>query len=249
MKNGLLMATMALVGMTITPAQASTYTFGWVTNSNLNTDLGLLYSLSNNGVTLTAYGLTAPSTLTSPATAGPGLYTKNGGTGETGLGMATDPGNDHEISAALNDGIQIDFSSALAAAPKATVTMVISSVQSGEGWALYGSNTLYTVAGNSKTDGALGEPLLSGAGGAYTNATTTITLPDWGEYTYYTLMATDTGGCGSSDANILLGTVTVNGGLTANYKNSPAPEPGSLLMAGTALIAIGVLMKKKQTKA
>ena len=62
-------------------------------------------------------------------------------------------------------------------------------------------------------------------------------------------MATDTGGCGSSDANILLGTVTVNGGLTANYKNSPAPEPGSLLMAGTALIAIGVLMKKKQTKA
>lgn len=239
MKNGLLAAA-ALVGMTAAaPAQATTYTFDWVTASNANTDLGLSYSESSSGITLTAYGLTALASLTQPATAGPGLYAKNGGAGETGLGMATDPAGDHEISAALNDGVQIDFSDALAIAPKATVTMAISSVQSGEGWALYGSNRLLTVAGNSKTAGTLGEPLLSGWG---SNAT--VTLPDWGQYTYYTLLATGSGGC-TPDANILLGTVTVNGGLTTQS----TPEPGSLLLAGTALIVIGAVMKKKQTKA
>jgi hypothetical protein len=231
--------------MTITPAQANTYVFGWVTTGNANTDLGLSYSQTSNGITLTAHGLTAPTTLTAPATAGPDLYAKNGGTGETGLGMTNDPGKDNEISAQRNDGIQIDFSNALAQAPNATVTMAIESVQSGEGWALYGSNTPLTVAGNSKSGGALGEPLAGGLGGSYTNATTTITLPDWGQYTYYTLMATDPGG-NTPLANIVLGTVT----LTTPYgTTSQTPEPASLLMAGSALIALGVVLKKVGKKA
>jgi len=227
----------------ITPAQATTYTFDWVTTSNANTLLGLSYSQTSNGVTLTAYGLTTPTNLTQPATAGPDLYAKNGGAGETGLGMANDPAGDHEISAALNDGIQIDFSNAIAAAPKATVTMGISSDQSGEGWALYGSNTPLTVAGNSKTDGALGEPLLTGSG-SNANPTGAITLPDWGQYTYYTLLATGTSPC-DTDANILLGTVTVSGATTV----TSTPEPGSLLLMGSALLVIGVAMKKSQKKA
>lgn len=41
--------------------------------------------------------------------------------------------------------------------------MGIFSLQSGDGRALYSSNTLFTMAGNSKTDGALGELLLSGS--------------------------------------------------------------------------------------
>ncbi len=244
MKNGFLLAMTALLGMTaITPAQATPYTFGWVTTSNANTLLGLSYSQTNNGVTLTAYGLTAPTNLTQPGTAGPGLYAKNGGAGETGLGMATDPAGDHEISAALNDGIQIDFSNAIAAAPNATVTMAISSEQGGEGWALYGSNTLLTVAGNSKTNGALGEPLLSGIG-SNSNPSGTITLPDWGQYTYYTLLATDPGGC-TPDANILLGTVSISGTTTI----TSTPEPSSLILMGTALIVIGAALRKAQKKA
>lgn len=242
MKNGLLTATAALIGMTaITPAQATTYTFDWLTPSNANTVLGLSYSESSNGITLTAYGLTAPSNPKQPATAGPDLYAQNGGTGDTGLGLSTSTGGNPGM---INDGVQVDFANALVAVPNATVTMAISGLQSGESWAIYGSNTQYTVAGNSKTDGALGEPLLSGSG-SNADPTVTVTLPDWGQYSYYTLMSTGSAMCDNGD--ILLGAVTVNGGMTLTTQN--APEPGSLLLAGTALIVIGVMMKRAQKKA
>jgi hypothetical protein len=242
MKKGFLMTALAVMAAAA-PAQASTLTFGWVTPGNQNTVLGLSYAQTVSGVTLTAYGLTAPANLTQAATAGPALYAKNGGSGETGLGMASDPAGDHEISVALHDGIQVDFSKALAATPNATVTMAISSDQAGEGWALYGSNTQLTVAGSSKTAGVLGEPLLSGSGSGY-NPTTTITLPDWGQYTYYTVMATDPSGK-DCDANVLLGAVTINGTNTV----TATPEPGALILVGSALLLIGVMMKKAQKKA
>ena len=234
MKNGLLTAMAVAMGMmAMRPAQATTITFGWVTASNQNTVLGLSYSQTSGGITLTAYGLTAPSNLNKPATAGPDLYAKNGGAGETGLGMATDPANDHEISAGLNDGIQVDFAQAIAAAPKGSATMAISSAQSGEGWAIYGSNTLLTV----------GQELASGWG-SNSNPTVSVNLPDWGEYTYYTLMAQGATPC-DDDANILLGTVTVNVPTTV----TSTPEPGSLLMVGSALVVIGIVMKKARKKA
>jgi hypothetical protein len=239
MKNGLLLATAALLGITVTtPAGATTYTFGWITPSNANTVLGLDYSESSNGITLTAYGLTAPANLTQPGTAGPDLYAKSAGSGENGLGLST---NSDRNTGMINDGVQVDFANVLAAVPIATVIMAISGLQSGESWAIYGSNTLLTVAGASKTDGTLGEPLLSGSG-SNADPTVTVTLPDWGEYTYYTLTATNPAICDSED--ILLGAVTVGGGLTQS-----TPEPGSLVLAGTALIVIGVLMKKRQKKA
>jgi hypothetical protein len=245
MKNGLTIATLALVGMTVSPAQATTYTFNWVTPANSNTNVGLTESVTSNGITLVAYGLTAPADLTKAATAGPALYAKNGGLGETGLGMAVDPEGDHEISAALRDGIQIDFSDALAKLPNATVTMQVSSSQAGEGWKLYGSNTLYTVETSSKTLGFLGEPLLSGSAN-YANASYSFNLPNWGQFSYYTLMAYDPTPKDCSSANILLGTVTMSGSYTTT---SQTPEPGSLLMAGTALVALGIVMKKKQKRA
>jgi hypothetical protein len=239
--NGLLMATAAMVGMmAITPAQASTITFGWLTPSNENTVLGLSYSQTSGGVTLTAYGLTAPSNLTHPATAGPDLYAKDGGSGDSGLGLSTSTGGHPGM---ISDGIQVDFASALAALPNATVTMTIAGLQSGDSWAIYGSNTPLTVAGASKTDGNLGEPLLSGTD-SKSAPTVTVDLPDWGEYTRYTLMSTGSGMCDSAD--ILLGAVTINGTTTTT---TSTPEPGSLLTVGSALIVIGVAMKKARKKA
>jgi hypothetical protein len=242
MKNGLITSTILLMGMAITPAHATTAIFNWVTATNANTTLGLMDSLTNGGITLTAYALTVPSNLAKPAAAGPDLYSKSEGAGETGLGLINDPGGDNEISSQINDGIQIDFSNALAKDPKAIVTMSIGSVQAGEGWALYGSNTLLTVEGASKTDGTLGEPLVRGVG-PYSNSTATVTLPDWGQYTYYTLLATSTTDCTNGD--ILLGIVTINGTSTP----TATPEPGTMLMAGGTLIGLGMLMKKRQKKA
>ena len=128
MKNGLLLATAALLGMmAIIPAQAATYTFDWVTPGNADTVLGLEYSESSNGITLTAHVLTAPA---NPATASPDL-----------------------------------------------------------------------AAGSAMCD----------------------------------------------SADVLPGAQTIHGGLTTQTQKTP--QPGSLLMAGTALIVIGVSRKKKQKKA
>ena len=240
MKKALLIASAIFLGITAVPSQASTILFTWVNSGNSNTNVGNSYSQTSSGITLTAYGLILNGSVTSPANAS-GLYAKNGGSGETGLGMSVDPGGDHEINASIHDGIQIDFSSVLAAQPNATVTMGISSAQTGEGWALYGSNTLLTVDGPSKTQGLLGEPLLTGTG-TNSNPTTSITLPDWGQYSYYTLMATGT----APDANVLLGTLTITG---SNVTTQATPEPGSLLMAGTALIVLGAILRKRQKKA
>jgi hypothetical protein len=126
--------------------------------------------------------------------------------------------------------------------------MAIGSAQPGEGWALYGSNTLYTVAGPSKSLGTLGEPLMSGSG-TYTNNTVSINLPDWGQYSFYTLMATDASGA-DPKANIVLGAVTISTPLQPLFKSpTQTPEPGTLLMAGTALIGLGVAMKKCRKQA
>jgi len=56
------------------------------------------------------------------------------------------------------------------------------------------------------------------------------------------LRASDSG-AGSPDVDVLLGTAAVNG-----LNTTSTPEPGSLLMAGSALIAIGATLKKMRKK-
>ncbi len=103
------------------------------------------------------------------------------------------------------------------------------SVQAGERQARCGSNTSLTLTGNSKTYEALGELWLSGSG---SKADSPIML-----------RASDSG-ARSPDADVLPGSAAVNG-LNATSTTS---EPGSLLMAGSVLIAIGATMKKMRKK-
>jgi hypothetical protein len=158
----LLIAALLLVGMTVTPAPAASYTLGWVMAANANTGLGFLCAVVNGSIKQTACGLTASGNLRSAANAGTGMYAKNGGTGETGLGGAADPGSVHEIGAQPGDSIRIDFPGALRNAPSAAVTMAIGSAPTGEGWALCGCKALYTAAGASRNlsrnQGASREP-------------------------------------------------------------------------------------------
>jgi hypothetical protein len=57
-------------------------------------------------------------------------------------------------------------------------------------------------------------------------------------------MATDASGA-NANANIILGTVTISSPITPQTPTA-APEPGTLLMAGTALIALGVVLKRNR---
>jgi len=107
---------------------------------------------------------------------------------------------EHENSAEGNDGIQIEFSHA--------------SKPADESWPRY--------TDNSKTDGAPGEPVLSGSDNQADP----------------TLRASDSGAC---NHDVLLATVN---GLTP----PSTLDPGSLLMAGSALIAIGAALKKARKK-
>ena len=67
------------------------------------------------------------------------LYSKNGGWNEIGLGMAADPSGDHEIFA--NSFVQIDLSGLLAQAQIDSLQLMIDSVQCGDGFSIWGSNT------------------------------------------------------------------------------------------------------------
>jgi hypothetical protein len=102
-------------------------------------------------------------------------------------------------------------------------------LQAGERQARCGSNTSLTLTGNSKTYEALGELWLSGSG---SKADSPIML-----------RASDSG-ASSPDADVLPGSAAVNG-LNATSTTS---DPGSLLMAGSVLIAIGATMKKMRKK-
>src|SRR5262249_26630983 len=130
-----------------------------------------------SGISISAYGYTT-------ANAASHLYGKQQGADETGLGMLNDSGNDFEIDP--SHYIQLDFSQVLAAGATSG-KLVISSVQAGETFAVYGSNTL----------GSLGTLLMSGTAA---NDNIAMAIPSFGTYKYIGVKATY--------ANVLIATAT-----------------------------------------
>src|SRR5581483_5859237 len=99
--------------------------------------LGTSQAYTVNGLTITAYGYywdganpTNPGTPTN-------LYGKQGGGDENGLGIAN-TSSDHEIT--NKTFVQLDLQKVLAAGATGA-QMAVGSVQSGESYAVYGSNT------------------------------------------------------------------------------------------------------------
>jgi hypothetical protein len=182
-------------------AQASiiSYNFG-----SVNGSLGNSHVYTVNGVAITAYGFT-------DAGSANGLYGKSAGGSEVGLGLTGS--SDHEIE--TDNFVQLDMKNVWAVNPL-TITLSIGSVQSGEGWAIYGSNTL----------DVLGKSLLTGT----TDYPSSFNLSSSVEaYRYISVQAT--GDCG---ADVLLSTLNVSTGLTP----ATVPEPGSYALMGFGLIAI-----------
>jgi hypothetical protein len=160
------------------------------------------------------------------------LYYKNGGTGETGLGLSNDPQHDNEINIAKYGGVIVDFSKFNNSGYSITssgITFDIGSVQQGEGYALYAgtsaSGKLITSFIATSTDPGTVTYTVTGA------QASSLGFNLNGQYF---LTAMGTGNVG--EPNILLDTVQVN---VKQNSTSPVPAPPGVILAGLGMVFFG----------
>ena len=163
----------------LSAATCTTGTGTWNFNAPVGA-LGTSQTYTVNGLTITAYGYTSPSTATA-------LYGKNDAGDEHGLGIASD--GDHEID--TNHYIQLDLSQ-LQAAGMLNAQIQIGSMQAGEPSAVYGSNTL----------GSLGTQVGTMA---TTVDNTFVAIPGFPTYRYYSVKAN-----AAAPANVTLEAISFN---------------------------------------
>jgi hypothetical protein len=220
-----LISALALTALTLSSASASTMT--WNLSGSTSQLLGVSDTLISttgnismifNGYITNASDVPSSNGVGTTWSAGSAqataLYSKVGGGDETGLGIAADPTKDNEIF--KNSFIQIDISGLLAQKTISALQLVIGSVQSGEGFDIWGSNT----AGMPGT-------LISNGNSSMDDVA--FSVPSYGSYRYVSISA-------SAD-NVLLDTVTATNKTTL----SSAPEPSALglyLIVGIVLISM-----------
>ncbi|HZM02375.1 MAG TPA: putative Ig domain-containing protein, partial [Candidatus Saccharimonadales bacterium] len=153
--------------------------------------LGVSQPYTNNGLVITAYGFLNNGTATK-------LYGKNEGGDESGLGINGTV--DNEIG--NTNFVQLDLSQVIASGAT-SATMMIGSVQSGEGYNIYGSST----------KGTLGTVLVSNG---HTDQTA-FAIPSYPAYPYISVRA--------SVADVLVDAVSATspGGCTITITGSTPP--------------------------
>jgi len=131
-------------------------------------NVGVTETYTLNDVSIIAYGydIGVPNT---PAD----LYGKNGGPNETGLGMDSD--GDNEIN--TKTFISLDVSQLILQGCESIPKITVGSIQSGEGFYMYGSNVL----------GDMGVLLLTVGD---TLVSQTVEIPQFGLYKYISITAT-----------------------------------------------------------
>lgn len=188
-------------------------------SSKSYSDTTLTASILANGYTTanSPSSSSVGSTWATGTTTAANLYEKWSGSlndSETGLGLAQPAGSsDHEIQA--KSFIQLDFSS-LSKSTYNSLDLLISSVQGGEGYYVWGS-------ASAGTPGIL---LGSGLGGNTDNFL--VSASDWTAYNYFSISAS-------------AGDVLLMNGLTLNQiPRSSVPEPSTVVAGALLLLPFGV---------
>ena len=211
--NRFIIATVAALGCA-TLGHAGSFTW------DFNQFLGVLGtsqtfgSTPTSGVDIAAYGYSCKNSSLTGCKA-EDLYGKNGGSGEDGLGIYNNDGQ-NEIDS--NQFVQLDLTNFFAHAPTGD-TFTIQSVQSNEGFAFYQSNALGLA-------GALIAGSTHGSGSIYTS---TFTLdPTKGDFV----------SVAATRGNVLLS------GLTANF-GTDSPEPATLALGAMGIGAALMFRRRK----
>ncbi|HLW81354.1 MAG TPA: PEP-CTERM sorting domain-containing protein [Candidatus Acidoferrales bacterium] len=218
---------MSLFGAAPVFATTASVNFGAPTTISGDT---ATYTYDSQTVTATGY-LCTDNTLASCTTSGVTLVDKQNGMGESGLGVMGGPHGDDEIES--NTFLQLDFS-ALANAGITSLTFQIQSVQNGEGFRLYESNTaglpgataLETVVGN-------------GSNNPKWVVTTTVSV-NLATDPFIDISAINNNAAHSHN-DVLLGAIPSP---TRGPIPGPAPEPGTLALLGTGLLGLGCVVRR-----
>jgi hypothetical protein len=151
------------------------------------------------------------------------LYVKKAGAGETGLGTIIDPA-DHEITA--DDFVNLDFSN-LWANGISSAQLTIESLQTSESFKLCQGSAV----------GAMGGSCITGGAGSLID---TITI-SWGA----TNNIFGIQGYGVAGADVLVDGITFN---TPTPPPPSVPEPASLLLFGSGIVALAVKKRRRNIK-
>ena len=211
-------AAIGLVGAILfglAPANAATIV--WDFSPLTNTDIGTSANFTSGGIQITAAGFTSSTFGTATH-----LFSKDRGGNEHGLGLTNDPSGQNEITG--TNVIWIDFSGARSAGVTG-FSFQMDSTSGGEGWLVFGSNSIgsgYTQVANG-TD----ERLYNLSGTAAT-------------YSYYYFVFDPTT-LSTGNTNVLLH--EVDGIARA------VPLPAALPLFATGLGALGLLGWRRKRKA